>query len=138
MAEANFSKMTSMHFYGWKNGLKTGQYYLRTRPSRDAIKFTVDIEQLLHATDAGNTSEILKCLNLAGNKDPKAGIKALAAANGEESKREERYDSITKHPDEDEQAFLARKREQENANTSSQFNAEEVEEVVFECINCSG
>ena len=138
MAEANFSKMTSMHFYGWKNGLKTGQYYLRTRPSRDAIKFTVDIEQLLHATDAGNTSEILKCLNLGGNKDPKAGIKALAAANGEESKREERYDSITKHPDEDEQAFLARKREQENANTSSQFNAEEVEEVVFECINCSG
>ena len=44
MGEPNYGKMTSMHFYGWKNGLKTGLYYLRTKPSRDAIKFTVDIE----------------------------------------------------------------------------------------------
>jgi ribonucleotide reductase alpha subunit len=139
MPDANFAKMTSMHFYAWKKGLKTGQYYLRTRPSRDAIKFTVNIEQLLHATDAGDNEEILKCLNLAGNKDSKAGIKGLAAnGTGEESKRDERYDSITKHPDEDEQAFEIRKREMENANGSGQFNAQEVEEVVFECINCSG
>ncbi|KAJ3059586.1 hypothetical protein HDU99_006278, partial [Rhizoclosmatium hyalinum] len=33
-----------MHFYGWKKGLKTGMYYLRTRPAVDAIKFTVDAE----------------------------------------------------------------------------------------------
>lgn len=31
-----------MHFYGWKKGLKTGMYYLRSRPAADAIKFTVD------------------------------------------------------------------------------------------------
>jgi ribonucleoside-diphosphate reductase subunit M1 len=37
-----FGKLTSMHFYGWKKGLKTGMYYLRTRPAVDAIKFTVD------------------------------------------------------------------------------------------------
>lgn len=55
--------MTSMHFYGWKNGLKTGQYYLRSRPARDAIKFTVDMEALLKASDTGNTEELLKCLN---------------------------------------------------------------------------
>lgn len=42
MAEANYAKLTSMHFYGWKKGLKTGMYYLRTRPAVDAIKFTVD------------------------------------------------------------------------------------------------
>lgn len=85
MPDANFAKMTSMHFYAWKKGLKTGQYYLRTRPSRDAIKFTVNIEQLLHATDAGDNEEILKCLNLAGNKDGKPGIKGLAAnGTGEE------------------------------------------------------
>ncbi|KAJ1983694.1 ribonucleotide-diphosphate reductase subunit rnr1 [Dimargaris verticillata] len=42
MAEADFPKLTSMHFYGWKRGLKTGMYYLRTRPAADAIKFTVD------------------------------------------------------------------------------------------------
>lgn len=68
MAEANFAKMTSMHFYAWKKGLKTGQYYLRTRPSRDAIKFTVNIEQLLQATDSGNNDEILKCLTLQEKK----------------------------------------------------------------------
>ncbi len=42
MAEANFAKLSSMHFYGWERGLKTGMYYLRTRPAADAIKFTVE------------------------------------------------------------------------------------------------
>jgi len=36
-----------MHFYGWKCGLKTGMYYLRTRPAANAIKFTVDVNTLL-------------------------------------------------------------------------------------------
>jgi len=38
----NFAKLTSMHFYAWKKGLKTGMYYLRTKAARDAIQFTVD------------------------------------------------------------------------------------------------
>ena len=42
IAEPSYPKLTSMHFYGWKKGLKTGMYYLRTRPAVDAIKFTVD------------------------------------------------------------------------------------------------
>ncbi|CDS13792.1 Putative Ribonucleoside-diphosphate reductase [Lichtheimia ramosa] len=42
IGEPNFGKLTSMHFYGWKKGLKTGMYYLRSRPAVDAIKFTVD------------------------------------------------------------------------------------------------
>lgn len=46
IAEPNTSKLTSMHFHAWKKGLKTGMYYLRTRPKADAIKFTVDQEQL--------------------------------------------------------------------------------------------
>eukprot|EP01057_Protomagalhaensia_wolfi_P002935 Protomagalhaensia_wolfi_Nauph_80__2934@NODE_300_length_2858_cov_52_726499_g224_i0_p1_GENE_NODE_300_length_2858_cov_52_726499_g224_i0NODE_300_length_2858_cov_52_726499_g224_i0_p1_ORF_typecomplete_len545_score90_88Ribonuc_red_lgC/PF02867_15/1_7e163Ly6_related/PF06579_12/0_05Ly6_related/PF06579_12/1_5e04_NODE_300_length_2858_cov_52_726499_g224_i012222742 len=37
-----FAKLSSMHFYGWKHGLKTGMYYLRTQAAVDAIKFTVD------------------------------------------------------------------------------------------------
>ncbi|MFN8165785.1 MAG: ribonucleoside-diphosphate reductase subunit alpha [Bacteroidia bacterium] len=40
--DANFAKLTSMHFYAWKKGLKTGMYYLRTKSAADAIKFTVD------------------------------------------------------------------------------------------------
>jgi len=42
MENANFGKLTSMHFYGWKKGLKTGMYYLRTKAATNAIKFTVD------------------------------------------------------------------------------------------------
>jgi len=42
MENANFGKLTSMHFYGWKKGLKTGMYYLRTKAATDAIKFTVE------------------------------------------------------------------------------------------------
>ena len=38
----NFAKLTSMHFYAWKKGLKTGMYYLRTKAAVDAIKFTVE------------------------------------------------------------------------------------------------
>jgi ribonucleoside-diphosphate reductase alpha chain len=38
----NFGKLTSMHFYAWKKGLKTGMYYLRSTAAADAIKFTVD------------------------------------------------------------------------------------------------
>ncbi len=46
MENANFAKLTSMHFYGWKKGLKTGMYYLRTKAAADAIKFTVDKSKL--------------------------------------------------------------------------------------------
>ena len=46
LKDANFGKMTSMHFYAWKKGLKTGMYYLRTNAATDAIKFTVKKEQL--------------------------------------------------------------------------------------------
>jgi ribonucleoside-diphosphate reductase alpha chain len=46
MENANFGKLTSMHFYSWKAGLKTGMYYLRTKAATDAIKFTVDKAKL--------------------------------------------------------------------------------------------
>ena len=44
--EPNFGKLTSMHFYAWKKGLKTGMYYLRTKAAADAIKFTVQKQQV--------------------------------------------------------------------------------------------
>ncbi len=46
MEEANYKKLSSLHFYAWQRGLKTGMYYLRTRPAADAIKFTVDTSRL--------------------------------------------------------------------------------------------
>ncbi len=42
VSDPTFAKLSSMHFYGWKKGLKTGIYYLRTRAPIMAQKFTVD------------------------------------------------------------------------------------------------
>lgn len=42
MAEPDNQRLSSCHFWGWKNGLKTGMYYLRTKPSAGAIKITID------------------------------------------------------------------------------------------------
>lgn len=66
-----------MHFHAWRQGLKTGQYYFRSRPARDAIKFTVDVESLLAATDKGNTSEILGALNTTQNKKSRASTNVM-------------------------------------------------------------
>merc|ERR1712151_1097507 len=54
MIDATTSKLSSMHFHGWQLGLKTGMYYLRTKAAVDAIKFTVDVEKVRHASS--NTS----------------------------------------------------------------------------------
>jgi ribonucleoside-diphosphate reductase alpha chain len=56
MEDANYGKLTSMHFYAWESGLKTGMYYLRTRPAADPIKFTVDKQRAM-ATTSGNSQE---------------------------------------------------------------------------------
>ena len=59
MDSPNFGKLTSMHFYAWKKGLKTGMYYLRTKAATDAIKFTVDKKALENTpnTSAGKSVE---------------------------------------------------------------------------------
>ncbi|WP_053404080.1 ribonucleoside-diphosphate reductase subunit alpha [Persicobacter sp. CCB-QB2] len=46
LQDVNFGKLTSMHFYAWRKGLKTGMYYLRTKAAADAIKFTLKKEEL--------------------------------------------------------------------------------------------
>uniref|UniRef100_A0A914ZMB3 Ribonucleoside-diphosphate reductase n=2 Tax=Parascaris univalens TaxID=6257 RepID=A0A914ZMB3_PARUN len=49
IAKPSYANCTSMHFYGWSKGLKTGMYYLRTRPAVDAVQFTVDKTRLKEA-----------------------------------------------------------------------------------------
>jgi ribonucleoside-diphosphate reductase subunit M1 len=51
VAEPNFAKLSSMHFYGWQAGLKTGMYYLRTKAAASAIQFTVDKTKLKKANE---------------------------------------------------------------------------------------
>lgn len=45
-AEPSLKMLSASHMYAWKLGLKTGQYYLRSRPARDAIQFTLDVDLL--------------------------------------------------------------------------------------------
>ena len=59
--EANLAKLSSMHFYAWKKGLKTGMYYLRTKAAADAIKFTVDTAKEEIACSLDNKEECISC-----------------------------------------------------------------------------
>jgi len=66
MEGANMAKLTSMHFYAWEKGLKTGMYYLRTKAAQDAIKFTVqkqtksEVEPVLNSKQTEKISESTK------------------------------------------------------------------------------
>ena len=51
MAKPDFNLLNSSHFYSWKNGLKTGMYYLRTQPAVDAVKFGLDPTSILRIKD---------------------------------------------------------------------------------------
>jgi ribonucleoside-diphosphate reductase alpha chain len=62
--EPNFAKLTSMHFYSWKKGLKTGMYYLRTKAAADAIKFTVEAQEAAPKEILGNEDELISERNL--------------------------------------------------------------------------
>ncbi len=59
MEDTNFGKLSSLHFTAWKLGLKTGMYYLRTRPAVDAIKFT--IKENMKPRTAAEQQEAMVC-----------------------------------------------------------------------------
>lgn len=68
MIDANPAKVTSMHFYGWRQGLKTGMYYLRTKAAADAIQFTVEqkaadetVDGLANRADEATSLEAIAC-----------------------------------------------------------------------------
>lgn len=56
--DATYAKLTSMHFYGWERGLKSGMYYLRTRPAAKSIQFTVSNEEPAEQAAAPASCEI--------------------------------------------------------------------------------
>jgi len=60
MVDATTAKLSSMHFHGWQLGLKTGMYYLRTKAAADAIKFTVDVDQVKAASGDAELAAISK------------------------------------------------------------------------------
>lgn len=80
MQDANYAKLTSMHFYAWQSGLKTGMYYLRTKSAVDAIKFTLNNDKKAEpvaekvevpvAIDSVGAEEFRAMIELAKNADP--------------------------------------------------------------------
>merc|ERR1712048_1142772 len=57
MVDCTVAKLSSMHFYAWQLGLKTGMYYLRTKAAVDAIKFTVDVQEMRRASQTSQSSQ---------------------------------------------------------------------------------
>lgn len=70
MEAPNFGKLTSLHFFAWQKGMKTGMYYLRSRAAAEAIKFTVDTAALkaLELREA-NEADIAAMICSLENKD---------------------------------------------------------------------
>merc|ERR1712046_235803 len=75
MIDATTAKLSSMHFYGWQLGLKTGMYYLRTKAAADAIKFTVDVSQVKRAS---TTRPADAAASAEGGKAPDAAAEQQA------------------------------------------------------------
>jgi ribonucleoside-diphosphate reductase alpha chain len=81
ISDPNFGKLTSMHFYAWERGLKTGMYYLRTKAATGAIKFTVDTASLKDApVEVKETVEqpVAVTVNADGTAMTQAEIEAAA------------------------------------------------------------
>ncbi|MBL7964752.1 MAG: ribonucleoside-diphosphate reductase subunit alpha, partial [Flavobacteriales bacterium] len=86
MENVNFAKLTSMHFYSWKAGLKTGMYYLRTKAATDAIKFTLDKSKLAEPGIKVKEQEGVKVNEAAGvtnAEDAATHVSAVAKAQAE-------------------------------------------------------
>ena len=85
IADPDSKKLTSMHFYAWKKGLKTGMYYLRTRPKADAIKFTVDTEMLAKSKSASTVTPVKSTkFNAPGSFSPTSVLNGPGMAEEEE------------------------------------------------------
>ena len=76
MQDPNFGKLTSMHFYAWKKGLKTGMYYLRSQAATAAIKFTLDKSSF-------ETTKVEKAVEVDTSKSQKQDAIACSLDNPE-------------------------------------------------------
>jgi len=81
IGDPNTKKLTSMHFYAWKKGLKTGMYYLRTRPKADAIQFTVNQEMLAETTAGQSQNPAAEGTEQQQSPGRKSSPTSVASAN---------------------------------------------------------
>ena len=81
MEGATMAKLTSMHFYAWKSGLKTGMYYLRTKSAVDAIKFTLDNSKATKSKVEETDQSYKKSEPIAASSSVKAALGGKAQNN---------------------------------------------------------
>jgi ribonucleoside-diphosphate reductase alpha subunit len=78
MTDVNFGKLTSMHFYAWKKGLKTGMYYLRTKSAANAIQFTVEKQAEVQITALTISEAEKKAQDMACSLDNPEGCESCS------------------------------------------------------------
>ncbi|RRO15891.1 ribonucleoside-diphosphate reductase subunit alpha [Flavobacteriaceae bacterium 14752] len=89
MEGATLAKLTSMHFYAWKSGLKTGMYYLRTKSAVDAIKFTLSKEKKTQELPKDKVTEKVAEANAEKLKQHEAKSKSVVAPDNSSLSPEE-------------------------------------------------
>ncbi|MEP2670591.1 MAG: ribonucleoside-diphosphate reductase subunit alpha [Cyclobacteriaceae bacterium] len=94
ITDPNFGKLTSMHFYAWKKGLKTGMYYLRSTAAADAIKFTID-----RKTTKDQPEEVAAKIGATAQVAAKEPVVAYASKEDLDQKRSDMSCSLD-NPDE--------------------------------------
>jgi ribonucleoside-diphosphate reductase alpha chain len=96
----NMAKLTAMHFYGWKKGLKTGMYYLRTKAAASAIKFTVTKQAQAQTVPVTASTQVVGNGNSAATKiNADIDIKAMAEAVKSEMTAEQQLACSLDNPD---------------------------------------
>jgi len=128
LSDPTYSKLTSMHFYAWKKGLKTGCYYLRTKAPVTAQKFTID-PRLLSAVQAGNVH--MHNANADADDDDNSVVDSEA-----DSDVEEQSPVIAKPIPEDELRAAARRAVLERLAKEYEDSVEKAKEEG--CLMCSG
>lgn len=82
IAKPSRSSISSMHFYGWKAGLKTGSYYLRTKPAANPIQFTVDKTKLKKRNKQIDGDDASSVVGSLPEDDGIGDVEACSLANG--------------------------------------------------------
>ena len=136
-------QLTSMHFYGWKKGLKTGMYYLRTRPAAQAIQFTID-QSTLKTAKAQETSNKARGPERNGNSIPTPSVSPSPARNTRTNAPIPSTSSLgatsnsatvgNEEPDPEYSAALQRQKDRELEEAKLQCSLENKEA----CLMCSG
>ena len=99
LANPSFSQLTSMHFYGWKRGLKTGMYYLRTKPAANAIQFTIDAATLKRESIAQNRSvTMLTCRGQGQRVRCQGAGRRRRVPRGAHATGQDLHDRVEPHP----------------------------------------